>query len=439
MTGEPVVLRALDPMERYFWMLGQLQGMGIVGVAELDRQLDVTLLTEALRVVQLRHPLLQARVEVVDGDYAFVAAPAPMPLTVKTIEASEWISEVEAAFAVSLPEAPAPLACCIYLPYSDGQRSALIVLVHHAMGDGRSVCCVVQQILRHIEAGEAEVPPVTEVLGPPTDRFPEEVMSARARVEVLGAVRQERQGLPAPAEFPFHHRQVTSRSMRIDRLQVPPDQIESLRNGARAVGTTLHGLLAACSLQAAAELFGDPQDRLIYLASTTDLRYRMEPPLPEDGVCVAVGLLTTPYRVSAEADPDLGRQISEQTARELARGESHHFYKVIRASSFAASPEGMAQFAEWVASTPQNITISNVGVIDDTDDPGWVRSVGVLLGTSSNQVAFVVLTTYRKTLTFTSQTDRDKLSPELERASSSTGWSLASTPIGWGPDPAGDG
>jgi hypothetical protein len=152
---------------------------------------------------------------------------------------------------------------------------------------------------------------------------------------------------------------------------------------------------------------------LIFLATTTDLRGRMEPPLPENGICVAVGLLPTPYLVPAVSDPGLPGRISEQTRREVARGESHLFYTIMRAASFAASPEGTAKFAEWVATTPQNVTISNVGVIDATGDPDWVRAVGVHLGTSSNQVAFLVLTTYRGHLTITSQTDRHKLTPDL--------------------------
>jgi NRPS condensation-like uncharacterized protein len=414
MTGsDTVVLRPLDPMERYFWMLGQLEAMNIVGLAELDRQLDVDALTEAVRAVQLRHPLLQARVEVVDGEYVFVAAPDPIPLTVTTVEGAEWLAEAEAGFDVPFPEAPAPLARCVYLPFSDGERSVLLVLVHHAMGDGRSVCCVVQQILRYIDEGSGGPLDVVEVSGPPTERFPKEISAPRHRVEVLGAIRQERKGLPDPTVFPFHHREVRSRSMKLDRFEVPADEIEGLRDAARALGTTLHGLLGAAGLESASDLLDQPSERLIYLATTTDLRSRMEPPLPEDGVCVAVGLLPTPYLVSPHGDPQLGSRISEQTRREVARGESHLFYTIMRAGSFAASPEGLAQFAQWVATTPQNVTISNVGVIDDTGDPPWVRLVGVHLGTSSNQVAFLALTTYRGHLTITSQTDRDKLSPEL--------------------------
>jgi hypothetical protein len=117
--------------------------------------------------------------------------------------------------------------------------------------------------------------------------------------------------------------------------------------------------------------------------------------------------------VHPSSNPDLGRRVSEQTLREVTRGESHLFYRLARANAFAANDHGIGTFADWMATTPQNVGLSNIGVVDDTGDPAWVSSISVSLSTSSNQVAFVVVSTYRDRLVMNVVTDRAKLPDDL--------------------------
>src|SRR5580693_7922967 len=72
MASSPRVLRALDPSEKYFWLIWRLNGMVGVFLADADRTFEEQELADALAAVQTRHPFLRARVEVVDDDYAFV-------------------------------------------------------------------------------------------------------------------------------------------------------------------------------------------------------------------------------------------------------------------------------------------------------------------------------------------------------------------------------
>src|SRR6202034_3332582 len=98
----------------------------------------------------------------------------------------------------------------------------------------------------------------------------------------------------------------------------------------RSQGDTVKGVLAAAALESCLGLFDEPEDRMLCLAIPTDLRQRVVPPLSDEGVFCAVGLLCTPYLVHPTSNPDLGRQVSEQTDREVARGESHLFYRFAR-------------------------------------------------------------------------------------------------------------
>ncbi len=130
---------------------------------------------------------------------------------------------------------------------------------------------------------------------------------------------------------------------------------------------------------------------------------------------LATGLLCTPYAVARDAS-DLPRRISEQTHREYARGESHLFYRLARADSFSATEAGLDQFTSMLNAAPQNIAVSNLGVVRDEEDPAWVRSLFGALSPSANQLAFVALTTYRDRLSIGVATDEEKLPPPLADA-----------------------
>ena len=85
------------------------------------------------------------------------------------------------------------------------------------------------------------------------------------------------------------------------------------------------GTIDAALLEAAAALFEAQEARALFLASPTDLRPRVEPPLPADDVMLAIGMLCTPYLVSEESGDTLAGDIGRQITREVARGESHLF------------------------------------------------------------------------------------------------------------------
>jgi hypothetical protein len=173
---------------------------------------------------------------------------------------------------------------------------------------------------------------------------------------------------------------VPTRRTRLDTIVVEP--VDRLVSAARAAKATVHGLV--------------------------DLRGHVEPPLSDDEVTMATGLLCTPYTVTGDA-AELARRISEQTHREFARGESHLFYRLARASSYAPTERGLDQFASWLGAAPANIGVSNVGVVGSERDPAWMRSLSLTLSPSANQLAFVTLTTYRDRLTMVVTTDEEKL------------------------------
>ncbi len=230
---------------------------------------------------------------------------------------------------------------------------------------------------------------------------------------MLGAVRSEREGQPPPDVFPFHERLAPSTYPRHDLLVISGDALDALLRSAKAAGATVTGWIDAAFLESAAALFGDDEAHWICLASATDLRPRVEPPLPFDDMQLAIGMVCTPYLVSEATRDSLPRDIGEQIGREVARGESHLFYRFARTATYPPTDEGLATFAKWVNSTPQNITVSSVGRKDDTGDPAWLRRITATMVPGPNQVSFTAATTYRGEMVLNVATDLAKLPPAL--------------------------
>jgi hypothetical protein len=408
-------IRWLDPAERYYWFLEQLGPMNAVTVAELDSQPDPDELGEALRAVQAAHPLLRVGVEVVDGNPAFVEGPAGIPLTVSHVRREQLPAAFETEMDLQFDLRKAPLARTLYLPLDDDPGSVVITTTHHVVSDGLAVIGLMRELLRMLGGG----PPGQTENDPPFalhDRFPAALASPKAAVAVLRAIRDERAGM-SPAQFPFHDRRATGRRPRFHQLALTEPGIGELAARAKAHGATVNGMIAAAALQAASSLFGEDADRTIVLSTPADLRSLAEPPIDGGFFGVAVGLLSSPYVVRSGAESGLARQISEQTRREVQRGEAHLFYRLARASAHSADAKGVAAFRDWFEhSTPDSIAVSNMGRIDDAGDPSFVRSVTAVMSPSSNQVAFLSVSTYRGKLLINVMTDAAKLPPEYADA-----------------------
>ena len=387
----------------------------MVGVflADVDRTFTERELTDALAAVQTRHPFLRAQVEVVDDDYAFVEVGGDIPVVVRPLAPGEPVPVAEMQMW-PLPEAPHALATCVYLPVTGEDRSVLALLMHHVFLDGSSGLYLMRQFLRALAGTEHDLDVSHDVPPALHSRFSPELTSARGATRVLGAIREERARaasagrLPVPRPARTRHpsaarqagrewRRLRCAARRRRRPRGQPSRATSARRSSSRP--------PRCSTTTRRTGSVSP--------SATHLRPRVDPPLPHDDMQLAIGLVCTPYLVSAETSATLGRDIGDQIRREVERGESHLFYRFARTAAYPPTDEGVAAFMKWVDSTPQNVTLSSTGLQDDTGDPPWVHSITATMLPGPNQLSFTSVTTYRGEMILNVSTDIAKLPPPL--------------------------
>ncbi len=190
-----------------------------VFLAYADRIFDEDELAGALAAIQRRHPLLRARVDVVDDDYAFVEVDGTIPVVVHPLQPGDVLPIAE-MHLLPFPDAPHPLVRCISFPIAGEDRSVVVIVMHHVFLDGSSGIHLLQQFARALDGDESALALSDEVPAALHTRFPPDLASPRAAVAVLGAVRAEREGTPAPAVFPFHDRVAAATHPRHDLLVV---------------------------------------------------------------------------------------------------------------------------------------------------------------------------------------------------------------------------
>jgi hypothetical protein len=171
----------LDAWDELFHSLYEgFQGAGTgTAVLKLRGRVEPEPLTAALLSLQKRHPKLRARiVGSSDGRHAFqvAATPPPIPVEFKDFDADElpWKEESTRLMNAELDPSVDSLARVVVLRGRARDRSVVLVLIHHALGDGLSGMSLVDDLLGYYSEAEGRT------LAPPASlRIP---ISPRAKL-----------------------------------------------------------------------------------------------------------------------------------------------------------------------------------------------------------------------------------------------------------------
>ncbi|MCB2061816.1 MAG: condensation domain-containing protein [Novosphingobium sp.] len=410
------MIRALDPAERFIWLLDCISCANFVTLAELAGQpVDEETLRRGLDRLQANHPLLSARVvEADDGTVAFYREEgARIPLHVEERSENDWQAPIEAEFNARFDDPGRPLMRCNLLNLPD--RSVLALTFHHAIADGRSAFVLLYDLLRFCLRGTDEttpqgVPPPLHSLFPPEFRWkdhPEK--AAELAQQMMGEL--FRHG--PPAELPFLCHEEPTRKPRLKQIRLDAAQGRQLLERCRAEGASVHGAICAAQLIATRNLFENEDARTLYLMCPADIRPYLTSDMGEQ-LSFCTTFLRSTYRIESQpAFWSLAREIGGDLKHRLQRGDGHLTYASLPLDQIGSSGPAFDAFAASVDQLPAGSNISNVGRMPTLEDCPEVISISGALCSLPRHLASLNVSSYKDELIINMTFDAAKFAPEM--------------------------
>jgi hypothetical protein len=254
------VLRPLGSFEEFFWLIDQNRPLHFALAAQVQGPTTVRDWSDALRVVQRRHPLLSVCVEK-NGDchpHFRREIEAPIPLRVVQVRNAIqiWQSEIELELSIPFDPRHAPLVRAVLL--HEAQRAVIILVAHHSIADGRSVAFVIRDLLQALSGIPIGLLPVLSAH--------EEILGLTRPDAVTAEPSNESNATVKPATY---LRKEDSRP-RVKGLLLTPELTGKLKERARQEGTSVHGALSAALALASWQIGGEL--RPIRIVSPIDTR-----------------------------------------------------------------------------------------------------------------------------------------------------------------------
>ncbi|SEQ47396.1 Condensation domain-containing protein [Streptomyces sp. yr375] len=320
--------RPISPFESvYFVDLGAaglpLYDMAVFVDCLVRGRLDPALLRRALGLLTERHPMLRS--EVADGDTGLllrVRDRVEPPLTVL-----DGIEDTYAELINTRPDWTESLLHAWLL--TDGERSQVVLGVHHGVIDGRSVFPLLDEFWRYYSALAAGASPSVERREALPEAIDTRLAGTLPDAEIDALVDAIAQGAGAdvkPAALPTEgvgrpDRPDAARRFVVDRLEFSEETTDAVAAAARSRGVSVNSLVTELLLTAVrAQLAPEHGPLTMTCGHAVDLRTRLTPELPRATTLNCVTGLQTTLTVGHDDPPGaVGREVAGQMTGALAR------------------------------------------------------------------------------------------------------------------------
>jgi hypothetical protein len=378
-TSTVITSRALSPAERWYWIIDQLSTLNVCARVRVEGELSAKALTEGLRALQARQPLL--RLAITDespGGARFVPTANPIPLREVSLghaDESRWEREVdEHEFAESIGWRSGPLARAVHIE-QPGQVHDLVLSVPHCIADGTTALALLRQWVRLAAEPQPSAPGVSDG---PVPVAVEDLFQPRYRD--MSGVLPDRDsedgdtevGRVVPDRFvPFHLRRT-----RLLHRSIDGGALERLTMACKREGVTLHGVLAAAMASAVARDAGAGARAHFAVGSPVAFRDELDRPVSED----EVGCFVSAVHSVVAYEPDdlwlMARFINKDIGARRHRGEQYSVFGLLagRGPNGIADSEPLVRYIEEHGSF--NFFVSNIGRFDFPGAVGGWRLSG---------------------------------------------------------------
>jgi hypothetical protein len=357
--------RPLDLMDAYMWYTSLRRQIAFILVARLRGALPADRLGNAVQRLEVRYPLLRARVSQ-EGRAAHYVTDGVPPLPVRVVERlaeDDWLAEVAADMSCPFPLATGPLARLTVLRADD--RADLLLSCHHAIGDGLSALYALRDLMRLLGTPETVLEPLPE-LPRILEMAPPQVMARLAQLTpgewqaLLGAGEADgSQPLSSVAPCP----DLTSESpLHLLAWSLTADQTVALVARSREAGTSVHSALGAAFMRASGEVEGQGRWERTIL-NPVDIRSRLVVPVGEAFQNFFAGEFASancaPDRDLWDVARDLRAALAHVARDERLFGEGLAFQQVLD-----HLPEGASLDHSALEQRQYDLSLSNLGRVD---------------------------------------------------------------------------
>lgn len=346
-------MRSMGLSER---LLAFLHGRGIFVVVHAIRvhgPLTERDLSFSLKALQARHPLLRVHLPREGADFV-EAGTAPIELRALLRENPDhWQRLYEEQLATPLPYGDRPLLQVTWLRDASGLEHDLVLKSNHVLVDGAAGGTIYNDLLSGcmrsiqgataIDASLAEMPPLDDILPPPStgpaEKRPAEV-SKIMKIDRRAGVKKRR----SRVLFHVFDAQRTARLAEI----------------ARAHGVTINGVLCAAALAAARRV--ENADGELTLSTNVSLRETFATRIPLQHLGSYISSVSTHHRFDSRSDLwSLARETRDAIKRAIDNAEYLPAYR----RKFGRFEKFVLGFAgpRWRSGRLQALNVTNVGRI----------------------------------------------------------------------------
>lgn len=305
----------------------------MVRLIEFDGPVDAQLLRQAAERMVQRRPMLRSRILQPDPEqrpHFALEESLPPSFTVHERRGPEHCVEIFNLELNTPYDMSRDAVIRMHLLRNADQGGEIILTAPHSVCDGRSLFTFCTQLLDDYEAlvrGDAASVVLTQQGLHPNieDLLPAE-LTARGDQLVADLIAKESQ-LPTILPWPSERGDSTAPiETRLVPFDVDAEQVERMRNNARAQGTTMHGVLGAAAALAADTVIDPAPEAHIGITTTIDLRGSLAREVPTEDMGIYAATLSTRHPgVRAMSRWDLARDLKRQVTEGMARDDHYTF------------------------------------------------------------------------------------------------------------------
>jgi NRPS condensation-like uncharacterized protein len=254
--------RLLGSDQTFWWLIDQNHPVHAALVAEVAGPTTVDQWRLALDQVQRSHPNLSGKItRAEDGNLWFHhVAGVLIPLRVVESDPAAWEAELTREMKTRMDLGQAPLARATLIHRAD--RSTLILAMHHAIADAKSILFAIRDVLLVLSGQPIE-------MLPPTPSLTSLLFRGSSSVDA-GAI--DASPMPPASGKPDVFRNFDGDTPGIARRILPPPLTSALRHRCRKEKVTVHGALVTAAIAAARQVSIQLRKTPIAVISPSDMR-----------------------------------------------------------------------------------------------------------------------------------------------------------------------